>query len=196
MWNERFAGDDYVYGTEANDFLRAQASQIPHGAVLSLGEGEGRNAIHLAQLGYRVHAIDGAEQGRRKALRLAAERGLTLDYTVEDLARADLGQSCWQGIVNIFCHLPAELHAQVLRQCVQALAPGGVLLMELYHPRQLEFATGGPRDRGMLVSLDDLRLPLAELHWLHAAELEREVVEGILHTGRAAVTQLVARKPA
>ncbi|WP_406665090.1 class I SAM-dependent methyltransferase [Gallaecimonas sp. GXIMD1310] len=196
MWNDRFAVDHYVYGTEPNGFLADYVQHLPTGKVLSIGEGEGRNSVFLARQGHQVSAIDGAENGRKKALALASAHGVSLDYRISDLAEAELGDGHWHGIVNIFCHLPPELMQDVHSRIVTALAPGGVYLAELYHPEQLAFGTGGPKNRDWLLSLAELQAQLPGLEWLHARELERDVIEGELHTGRAAVTQIVARKPA
>ena len=109
LWDSRFDTPDYAYGTRPNDFLVEVASRLPPGArVLSLGEGEGRNAAFLAALGHRVTAVDASEVGRDKALRLAAERGVALDYVVSDLADYALAPDTWDAVVAIFCHLPPQ----------------------------------------------------------------------------------------
>lgn len=196
FWNERFGGEAYVYGEAPNDFLVASAGHLPPGGrVLSLSEGEGRNAVFLAGQGFDVTGVDYAEAGRPKALALAARHGVSIDYAMADLADYPVGIEAWDGVVGIFCHLPSTLRADLFARLRQGLRPGGVMVMELYHPDQLAFGTGGPKDPDLLSAPEDL-LPLLDgFEILHAARLEREVVEGSFHTGRAAVTQLIARKP-
>lgn len=196
FWNPRFAGEQYAYGSAPNDFLKAQAGRLAAGSrVLSLGEGEGRNAIHLASLGHDVTAVDAAHTGLIKLLQRAARESLTVTATLADLADYAIPPAHWHAIVSIFCHLPPALRRTVLRDCVRGLAPGGLFILEGYTPRQLGFGTGGPKDVALLLEPDAIRAELDGLELLHFAEVQREVVEGSLHTGMAAVLQVVARKP-
>jgi SAM-dependent methyltransferase len=171
------------------------AGRIPPGRVLCLAEGQGRNAAFLAARGYEVTGVDSSAVGLRMARQLAESRGLQIATVVADLATFDPGIACWEGIVSIFCHLPTAIRRQVLQRMVQALRPGGVLILEAYTPAQLRFGTGGPPVLDLLATLDDLRGDLVGLNLDHAIEIEREVVEGRLHTGRAAVVQIVASAP-
>jgi SAM-dependent methyltransferase len=109
MWDERYSQEGFVYGTEPNEFLAAVAGRIPAGPVLSLGEGEGRNAAYLASLGHRVVAVDQSEVGLAKARALAADRGLTIETVRADLATFPIEPGAWAGIVSIFCHLPRSI---------------------------------------------------------------------------------------
>jgi SAM-dependent methyltransferase len=194
-WNERYASAEYFYGTEPNDFLRQEAERLKSGSrVLCLAEGEGRNAVYLAGLGHEVTGVDGSSVGLEKLQRLARERGLTVSTVVSDLAEYDLGSAQWDAIVSIWCHLPPPLRADVHRRAVQALKPGGWLILEAYTPRQLEFKTGGPPNPDLMMTLERLKPELGELEWIHAAEIDRVIHEGKGHDGQSAVVQLVARK--
>ncbi|WP_028535171.1 SAM-dependent methyltransferase [Paludibacterium yongneupense] len=196
FWHARFDREDYVYGTEANDFLREQAPHLGSAAtVLSLGEGEGRNAVFLARLGHRVTALEAAQAGIRKIHALAARRGVTVATLQTDLADYRIAAGQWQGIVSIFCHLPPALRREVLGQVVAGLECGGVFIMEGYTPRQLAHGTGGPKDGALLLEPATIRAELDGLDLLHFAEVTRPVIEGSLHTGTAAVLQVVALKP-
>jgi SAM-dependent methyltransferase len=194
MWDTRYAGDDYVYGTAPNDFLTGQLDRLPRGRALCLGEGEGRNAVFLAQQGYEVLAVDASTTGMAKARRLARERGVEIETRVADLAVFPIAPGQWDLIVSVFCHLPPPLRRNVHRAAVAGLRPGGAFLLEAYTPRQLEFRTGGPPTHELLMSLASLREELRGLTFIHAVETEREVVEGSLHTGRGAVVQVLALK--
>lgn len=195
MWDERYNSDDYVYGTEPNDFLARNYQRIPPGRVLCLAEGEGRNAVFLAVHGYQVTAVDASRVGLEKAERLAQREGVSIELIHADLNDFDLGHKLWNGIVSIFCHLPSALRRRVYSQLSEALLPRGVFLLEAYTPRQLAFGTGGPGDVDLLVEPADLRRELAGLDVAQLAEVDREVIEGRFHTGRAAVVQVIGEKP-
>ncbi len=195
LWNERYSAEEYVFGTEPNDFLVEAARNIPPGRVLCLGEGEGRNAVHLAGLGHDVLAVDAAMVGLAKANKLARSRGVTLRTRFADLGRFPIEPGSWDLIVSIFCHMPSEARAGLHQRVAAGLKPGGLFILEAYTPRQLEFGTGGPPVAELMMTLAALREELAGLQFLHAVELDRDVLEGSLHTGRGAVVQVVARKP-
>ncbi|HEY9032720.1 MAG TPA: class I SAM-dependent methyltransferase [Pseudomonadales bacterium] len=195
MWDERYRAGHYIYGTEPNDFLRREASRLAPGRVLCLAEGEGRNAVFLAGLGHQVTAVDQSAVGLAKAQQLAAQRGVSITTLCCDLSDYDPGTAQWDAIVSIFCHLPPALRRLVHGRVVEALKPGGLLLLEAYTPAQLAFATGGPPQAEMMMDSRSLAEELAGLDLVYLQELQRDVVEGSHHTGRGAVVQLVAQKP-
>lgn len=191
-WDERYRGEEYVYGTEPNDFLRSLADRLPAGRTLCIGEGEGRNAAFLAGLGHEVTALDASSVGLAKAARLAGSRGLSVATVHADLADYAFEPAAWDLVVSIFCHTPPALRRRVHAGIVGALRPGGMFLLEAYRPEQLGYATGGPPTAELMMTLADLRGELAGLEIVHGAELEREVREGRLHRGMAAVVQVLA----
>ena len=195
MWDERYATDEYLYGTEANTFLTSVIDRIPPGRVLCLAEGEGRNAVWLAEQGRSVTAVDASPVGLDKARQLAAARGVYIDAVVADLADYPIPADHWDAIVSIFCHIRPDLRLDLHRRSVRGLRPGGVFVLEAYTPAQLRYRTGGPPHEAMLMTLAGLRQELAGLDFVHAVECEREVVEGRLHHGLGAVVQVVAVRP-
>lgn len=195
-WDTRFAEPGYAYGTEANRFLVEVAERIPPGPVLSLGEGEGRNAVFLAGLGYDVTGVDGSAVGLAKARALAVDRKVRIATVHADLAGFTIAPGAWSGIVSIFVHLEPPLRARVLRAVAEGLRPGGAFVLESYTPAQLAFGTGGPTELSRLVTLEELRTDLAGLEIEIGREIERDVTEGKYHGGRAAVVQVLARRPA
>ncbi len=194
MWDERYSKDEYAYGTEPNEFLVQFCDSIPKGKVLCLAEGEGRNAVYLAEQGYHVLAVDASRPGIEKAQRLASMKNVHIDTVVEDLKEFQIEEGEFDAIVSIFCHLPPELRIKVHQQVVKGLKPGGVLLLEAYTPEQLNYKTGGPPVVEMMMQLDQLLQEFKELKVIHAKQLVRDVVEGMYHTGSGAVVQLVAVK--
>ncbi len=195
MWDERYSAEEYAYGTNPNKFLEANVSSIPKGKVLSLAEGEGRNAVFLAKQGYSVTAVDSSLVGLNKARKLAEENGVIVEFIHSDLAEYDLGENKWDGIVSIFCPLPSSIRKQLHKKVEAALKRNGVFLLEAYTPAQLKYGTGGGNSVDVMQSKESLSLELAGLKFKHLIELERDVVEGIYHTGIGAVVQAIAFHP-
>ncbi|MCG9890033.1 MAG: class I SAM-dependent methyltransferase [Thermosynechococcaceae cyanobacterium MS004] len=192
MWNERYSQPGYAFGKHPNDFLVEVIDQIPKGRVLCLAEGEGRNAVYLAQRGCQVTAVDASAVGLAKAQNLALERSVTIETIAADLAKFQIQPNAWDAVISIFCHLPPPLRAQVHRQVVAGLRPGGVFVLEAYTPRQLEFKTGGPPSVELMMDLATLQKELEGLKFSHAIERERNILEGQFHQGRSAVVQVLA----
>lgn len=126
MWDERYSAQEYAYGTNPNKFLEANVSSIPKGKVLSLAEGEGRNAVFLAKQGYSVTAVDASLVGLNKARKLAEDNGVVVEFIHTDLAEYDLGENKWDGIVSIFCPLPSSIRKQLHKKVEAALKRNGV----------------------------------------------------------------------
>ncbi len=196
MWDQRYESDALAYGGSANDFLVEQVAQLRPGTCLCLAEGQGRNAVWLAEQGFAVTAVDQSPVGMARAMDLAASKGVTIETEVADLAQFDLGQNRWDNIVSIFGHLPSELRRDVHRRASAALRSGGVFLLEAYTPDQLATSgTGGPPDQDMLMTCEKLIDELGGLEILLSQEVVRHVDEGEYHKGEAAVVQFIARKP-
>lgn len=194
-WNEKYQGQDYFYGTEPNDFLRAIANTwTTPKKILCIAEGEGRNAVFLARLGHQVSAIDSSSVARDKALALAEANNLHIDYQLADLNEFDFGIEQWDAIVSIFCHLPATLRQKVHQGVEAGLVADGLFIMEAYNPRQLDFATGGPKDINLLYNLDTIKQDFTKLDWQQSQSIERFIHEGQGHNGNSAVIQIVAQK--
>ena len=194
-WDARYREAGYTYGTLPNKFLESVAGKIPLGRVLMLGEGEGRNAAYLASLGFDVTAVDSSSAGLEKADKLCKERGVKITSITADLEDYKIESDSWEGIVACYCHLPSSLRQTVNRSVLSGLKPGGVFVLEAFSKKQLAYDTGGPKSLDMLISLDELKRELAGLDFIHAQELEREVLEGSGHTGLAAVVQVLGVKP-
>lgn len=196
-WDERYSEPGYFYGIAPNDFLAENAADCwsSNAEILCVAEGEGRNAVFLAELGFHVTALDISTVGLRKARRLAAERGVDVHCVVADIREYDLGVERWDGIVSIWCHMREQRRVQFHRSVVSALRPGGTLLLESYSPKQLELETGGPRQAEYLMTLPSASHELAGLELVHAEERFREIREGRHHDGPGAVLQVIARKP-
>lgn len=196
FWDVRFQQADYVYGEAPNDFLRAEAHRLAaQGEILSLGEGEGRNAVFLAEQGYRVMALDSSRMAMDKLARLAAKRGVQVESWLSDVASAELGVERWDGIANIFCHLPSAARPALLARVRGALRPGGIFLTEQFSLDQLGFQSGGPKDPDLLVQLAEFEEAFTGMEVLHAGHEVVTLSEGPFHQGPASVIRFVVRKP-
>lgn len=194
-WNDRYEGDDYFFGTAPNDFLKSVAGEIPSDAkVLCLADGEGRNGVYLAQLDHQVTSVDMSSVGLEKAEKLAAANNISIKTIQADLSEYDLGEAQWDSVVSIFFHIPPKLQQIIYPRIIRSLKPGGLLILESYTPEQLKFGTGGPPVAELMLTFGLAQSAFGEMEFLHAEELERDVVEGAGHTGQAAVLQLLARK--
>ncbi|MDD2364798.1 MAG: class I SAM-dependent methyltransferase [Desulfuromonadaceae bacterium] len=193
-WDERYSEPGFTYGTAPNEFLLSVVDKIPRGNVLSLAEGEGRNSVYLASLGFEVTGVDSSAVGLRKAGELAAAAGVKVATIQRDLNEFVIEPESWSVIIGFYCHLPSELRSKLFQAAVKGLVPGGIFILEAFRKEQLKYGTGGPQSIDMLMSLDDLKRELFGLEFIHAVEIDRDVREGSKHTGLAAVVQIFGRK--
>ena len=194
MWDERFSTKEYAYGTKPNDFLKENFKALPKGKLLSLGEGEGRNAVFLARMGYQVTAVDYSSVGLNKGRRLAQKHGVDIEFIHADITEFDLGENRWSSIISIFFPLPPAQRAKLYQKVTRALTQDGIFLMEAYTPEQLHNDTGGGKSPELMQSIESLKAELPGLEYEHLETLKRDVVEGLYHTGRSAVLQVIARR--
>jgi len=195
LWNERYAAAKYFYGTEANTFLVENAHLLA-GPVLSLAEGEGRNAVFIASRGLPVLGVDCSEVGLEKAKALANSRRVVIETELVDLADYQPPERHFGSVVSIFAHLPGLIREKLCPLIEKSLKPNGILLLEAYSENQLPKTTGGPKDIDMLMSIEKLRKEFPNLRPILLREIEREVYEGEGHTGMASVVQFIARNKA
>lgn len=195
MWDQRYAVDEYIYGTEPNSFL-AEHAEMLRGPVLSLAEGEGRNAVFLASLGLKVHGVDGSSAGLAKACALARSRGVEIQTEVANLGVFEPAANYYGSVVSIFAHLPSAIRKKLYPLVEQCLKPGGIILLEAYSEDQLGRDTGGPKDADMLMTRAKIEQEFPNCEPILLRELEREVCEGTYHTGVASVVQFIGRKQA
>jgi SAM-dependent methyltransferase len=196
FWNERYGNTDFAYGLEPNDFLVFASQHLPRNSkILTIGEGEGRNALFLAKAGHDVIAVDQSDVGMTKAKKIAQQAGLNVETIAADLTDFDIGKNQYDVIISIFCHLPSVLRKTVQLRIRGGLRQGGLFITEAYSPEQLQNNTGGPKDLDMLVSLDELTHDFEDFELLHSNTGPREVNEGEFHHGKAIVTQYIGKKP-
>ena len=196
-WNERFSGEDYVFGREPNEYLRAQAALFAPGSrALCVADGEGRNSVWLARQGLQVEAFDVAQAGVAKARRLADEAEVSVAYHVAGCDEWAWAVDAYNIVVAVFVQFAdPEMRERLFANIVRALKPGGLLVLQGYTPKQLEYKAGGPGALSHLYTADLLRRAFASLQIVDLVEYEAELHEGARHAGRSALVGLVARKP-
>lgn len=196
-WDARYAGDDYVFGTEPNAFLAAQAHRFrPGQRALAVADGEGRNGVWLARQGLDVATVELSPVAVEKARRLAARHGVTMTIECADLASWRWESGCFDLVVGIFIQFAGPtLRDLIFRRMKEALKPGGLLLLEGYRPEQLNYKTGGPSEIDNLYTTDLLRNAFADMKILHLAAYDAVISEGARHRGMSALVDLVAQLP-
>lgn len=196
IWNERFAAQDYVFGTEPNAFLHSQRALLKPGMkALAVADGEGRNGVFLARLGIDVLSTDFSPVALEKAKRLAATAGVTLKTECVDVAEWDWGAPRFDAVVAIFVQfMDPDLRARIFKKMQDVLVPGGLLLLQGYRPEQLKYGTGGPSQVENLYTREILETAFADMEILHLAEHDSDIDEGDRHKGMSALIDLVARK--
>lgn len=198
FWDARYAGEDYHFGTEPAAFVARWAHLVAPGArVLSIADGEGRNAVHLALRGARVTAMDGSPIAIAKARRLAADREVEMEFHVADIGAWEWRCAEFDVALGVFFQFASPpLRAAIFAGLARTLVPGGLLLLHGYAPRQIGYGTGGPPVAENLWTLEMLHAAFPEFEVLHAADYDAEIEEGRGHAGLSALVDFVARKPA
>jgi 2-polyprenyl-3-methyl-5-hydroxy-6-metoxy-1,4-benzoquinol methylase len=197
FWEERYSEGDFAYGTEPNTFLASCRAHIPAAGckALAIADGEGRNGVWLAQQGCDVTSVDYSQAGVEKSNRLAEVRGVKINAICADLNVWDWPENEHDLVISIFAHFPPQMRQQVHANILKALKPGGTLILEAYHPTQLEYKTGGPQVAEMMYSAEDLKQDFAGADIVSLEDLVVEVNEGKYHFGQGAVTRLILKKP-
>lgn len=195
-WDERYQSEEYVFGTEPNEFIARIRPYLPmQGRALDLATGEGRNGIFLAQLGLEAEGVDMSIRGLEKAQKLAQQKGVRFATRVADITEMPLPADHYAVITSVFCHFAEPERSRTLQRVITALQSGGLFAGVFYHPDQIGRGTGGPSDLAMLGTLEEMQQALHGLEWLVAEHSLREMKEGSRHQGISSVLYLLGRKP-
>lgn len=193
-WDQRYSSDTYVYGKEANAFFSAQLEHMKPGFLLLPGEGEGRNAVYAAGMGWKVTAFDQSRVGQSKALALASEFKVEISYRVSSLADFHFSEDFYDVVGLFFFHTDPKSRKYLHQEVIRTLKPGGKLILEAFHKEQIGNNTGGPRSPGML--FDEMTLA-ADFISLETHMLEKKTVildEGPFHQGGAEIIRYIGIK--
>lgn len=199
LWSERYAavGDDYLFGTAPNAFLRAQAHRLRPGMkALCVADGEGRNSVWLAEEGLQVTATELSPVALRKAQRLMTARRVAVELLQVDVVNWAWPPEAYDLVVAIFIQFVGpQARDQIFAGMLATLKPGGLLLMQGYTPKQLDYRTGGPSQIENLYTAELLREKFGHCEILELREHEAVLEEGVGHKGRSALIDLIVRKP-
>ena len=197
-WDRNYAGPDYIFGTEPNSFLSSQAHRFAdRGRILVPGDGEGRNGVWLSGQGFDVVAVEASAVGVEKARALAMSRGVTPDIQHGNLDAWTWPVGTFDGVASIFVHFVPQARGVLHRRMLNALKPGGILVLEAFTPRHVEKratgSRGGPPPE-MLYTEAALRDDFSGATFEYIEEADVVLDEGSRHTGRASVVRLVLRR--
>lgn len=196
FWDDRYSRDEYVFGEAPNAFLAAQSHLLPEsGKALAIADGEGRNGVWLAEQGLDVLSLDASPVGLEKAKKLAAKRRVRLSTKLLDISDYDWPAERFDVVAGIFFQFAGpELRDTIFAGMIETLKPGGLLILQGYGPRQLEYKTGGPGILENLYTEALLAEKFAALEILHLGDRDGEVAEGSAHVGKSHLVDLVGRK--
>jgi 2-polyprenyl-3-methyl-5-hydroxy-6-metoxy-1,4-benzoquinol methylase len=198
-WNDRYRKDEFAYGIHPNNYLKEQLEKLPVGTILFPAEGEGRNAVFAAKLGWTVSAFDISVEGKKKALRLAEANHVMIDYQVGELQTLNYKPQQFDVIALIYAHFPAASKSLVHKTLNAYLRKGGLIIFEAFSKKHIDYIAmnekvGGPKDVASLFSLDEIKSDFANYEILELAEKEIELSEGLFHNGKGSVIRFVGRK--
>ena len=161
-WNERYSKDEFAYGEQPNNYFKEQLEKLNAGAILFPAEGEGRNAVFAAKLGWKVSAFDISIEGKNKALKLAETNGVTMDYQVGELQTLNYNMEQFDVIALIYAHFPANIKSLYHKTLDKYLRRNGLMIFEAFSKNHIEYISrndkvGGPKDVAMLFSIDEIK---------------------------------------
>lgn len=199
FWNDRYSKDSYAYGSTPNEFLKQELVKLEKGKILFPAEGEGRNAVFAANEGWIVDAFDLSEEGQKKALKLAEQQNVTIDYQVGEFSQVNYEKESFDAIVLIFAHFPTEVKSEYHKKLATYLKKGGVIIFEAFSKKHLEYNSvnpnvGGPKNIDMLFSIEEIENDFKGFEIIKLSEETIELNEGDYHIGQGSVIRFVGRK--
>ena len=198
-WNDRYSNEEFAYGTAPNTFFKNQIEKLKPGAILFPAEGEGRNAVYAAKLGWKAAAFDISEEGKNKALKLAEANNVTIDYKVGELQTLNYQREQFDAIALIYAHFPAEIKSQLHQILETYLRKDGIVIFEAFSKKHLEYLAindkvGGPKDIESLFSIEEIKADFPNYEIIQLEETEIELNEGLFHNGKGSVLRFVGKK--
>ena len=196
FWDERFKANEYVYGIEPNRFCQDKLTALNiEGDILFPAEGEGRNAVFAATKGLNVTAFDLSIEGKKKALKLASDNNVEIDYLVGEFEGLNLKENSFDAIVLIFAHFHPSIRQNFHESFSKLLKKGGVLILEGFSKNNFEMENNnGPKNIDLLFTTDMVSNDFANLEIIELSEEIVEINEGDFHTGLSSVIRFVGKK--
>ncbi|EPR68251.1 class I SAM-dependent methyltransferase [Cyclobacterium qasimii] len=198
-WNERYGEEAYAYGEAPNLFFEEKIKELKVGKILLPAEGEGRNAVFAAKMGWSVYAFDQSEEGKKKAIKLAEKNKVAIDYQVNDLESVKYQEGQFDVIALIYAHFPANLKSQYHKVLDGYLKKGGIIIFEAFSKKNLQYRAqnekiGGPKDLDSLFSIEEIKADFNNYTIIQLEEKEVVLGEGLYHNGKGSVIRFVGMK--
>jgi 2-polyprenyl-3-methyl-5-hydroxy-6-metoxy-1,4-benzoquinol methylase len=198
-WDDRYSSEEFAYGTAPNNYLKEQLQKLSPGKILFPAEGEGRNAVFAAKSGWKVSAFDISEEGKNKAIKLAENNNVSIDYKVGELETLNFQEKQFDAIALIYAHFPAEIKSVIHKQLDTLLNKNGIIIFEAFSKKHLEYLAvnekvGGPKDIESLFSIEEIKADFADYEIIELEEKEIELNEGLFHNGKGSVIRFIGRK--
>jgi SAM-dependent methyltransferase len=198
-WNDRYSSEEFAYGTAPNNFLREQLEKLNPGSILFPAEGEGRNAVFAAQIGWKVSAFDISAEGKNKALKLAEANNVEIDYQVGELETLNYQAEQFDAIALIYAHFPAAIKSSIHKTLETYLRKDGHIIFEAFSKKHLEYLAindkvGGPKDIESLFSIEEIQSDFPDYEIIQLEEKEIELNEGLFHNGKGSVIRFIGKK--
>jgi len=194
FWDDRYRESEFAYGKEPNKFFAEWINSAEPGKIFLPAEGEGRNAVYAATLGWDVYAVDYSKKGREKAFQLAEEFNVAINYRLESLENVQLSKNTFDVSALIYVHLPEAVFNYLINTISKSLKPGGQLIIEGYSKKQLTKSSGGPKNESLLYDITRIKEILTDYTINHLQETNIHLNEGVYHRGEASVIRAVATK--
>jgi 2-polyprenyl-3-methyl-5-hydroxy-6-metoxy-1,4-benzoquinol methylase len=198
-WDDRYSKKEFAYGELPNVYLKEQLSKISAGTILFPAEGEGRNSVYAAKLGWHIFAFDQSAEGKKKALQLAGKHHVEINYEVGEFQALTYSANQFDVIALIYAHFPGDKKSCYHKILTTYLKPGGLVIFEAFSKKHLDYNSknekvGGPKEIEMLFSIDEVRSDFENFEVIELIEQEIELNEGIFHNGKGSVIRFVGRK--
>jgi ubiquinone/menaquinone biosynthesis C-methylase UbiE len=199
LWDERYSNEAFAFGENPNVFLTETLPQFTPGFALFAAEGEGRNAVYAAVLGWKVAAFDLSVYGKTKAALLAEKQQVVIDYQVGDLQDIEYKENSFDAIVLIYAHFPAAIKSSCHQKLISYLKPGGIVIFEAFSKNHIQYNSinlkvGGPKDIDQLYSIEEIKKDFQDFEIIELIETETDFSEGLYHIGKGSVIRFVGRK--
>jgi 2-polyprenyl-3-methyl-5-hydroxy-6-metoxy-1,4-benzoquinol methylase len=198
-WDERYQSSEFAYGEEPNNYLKEQLEKLMIGKILFPAEGEGRNAVFAAKLGWTVSAFDISIEGQKKAQQLAEKNDVTIDYQIGELETLNYAYGQFDAIALIYAHFPANIKSHLHKTLDKYLRKGGTIIFEAFSKKHIDYLAkdekiGGPKDIESLFSIDEIRTDFNNYDVVELKETEIHLNEGLYHNGQGSVIRFVGSK--
>lgn len=193
FWNQRYAENETVYGTEPNRFFKLFIDLHKPGTILLPAEGEGRNAIYAAQKGWQVDAFDFSSIAKDKALQNARLKQVRLNYEVRNIEEFS-AEKQYDAVALIYVHVPSVIRRKFHQEIFKSIKPGGFLVLEAFAKEQLALNSGGPKDEALLYDAPALCEDFQLLHIMNCEQKDIQLDEGSFHKGKASVLRLTGQR--